>query len=42
MAIETEETSGDVLDAELAELLNVETFDPPEEFRKTDLIACGP
>jgi acetyl-CoA synthetase len=38
MAIETEETSGDVLDAELAELLNVETFDPPEEFRKQALL----
>jgi len=38
MGIETEETSGDVLDAELAELLNVETFKPPEEFRREALL----
>ncbi len=38
MSIETEETSGDELDAELAELLNIETFAPPEEFRSQALL----
>jgi acetyl-CoA synthetase len=34
MATEIDETSGDELDSELAELLGVDTFDPPEAFRK--------
>ena len=39
MAIETESrSSGEELDAELAELLEVETFDPPAEFREQALL----
>jgi acetyl-CoA synthetase len=38
MSIETDQASGDELDSELHELLSVEAFDPPEEFREHALL----
>src|SRR5271166_3337764 len=38
MAIESEASTGDVLDRELAGLLDVETFDSPSEFREHALL----
>ena len=38
MAIESEASTGEALDRELAGLLDVETFDPPAEFRARALL----
>ena len=38
MASGSGEVSGEALDHELAELLDVETFDPPAEFRERALL----
>src|ERR1700689_4747339 len=38
MASETDQATGEVLDEELASLLDVETFDPPAAFREQALL----